>query len=103
MESQEHLVPSSPSSAASGSPSSSSAPGNSSSDSGSISQGDEDATASGGMEGEVEEAEGLISQTEVGEYELVDLHQQLGTCPILNKMRILKTEGNIISIHIQIL
>ena len=78
MESQEHLVPSSPSSA-SASPSSSSKTSNSStSDSANSSQGDEDASGGGGMEGEVEEAEGLISQTSVGEYELVDLHRQLG-------------------------
>ena len=78
MESQEHLVPSSPSSAASATPSTSSRAENSStSDSGS-SHGDDDPSRSGGREGEVEEAEGLISQTDVGDYELVDLHQRLG-------------------------
>ena len=72
-------MPSSPSSAASATPSTSSrAENSSSSDSASSSQGDEDPSRGGGREGEVEEAEGLISQTEVGDYELVDLHQQLG-------------------------
>ena len=79
MESQEHLVPSSPSSAASATPSTSSRAENSStSDSGSSSHGDDEPSRSGGREGEVEEAEGLISQTDVGDYELVDLHQRLG-------------------------
>ena len=79
MESQEHLVPSSPSSAESATPSTSSRAENSStSDSGSSSHGDDDPSRSGGREGEVEEAEGLISQTDVGDYELVDLHQRLG-------------------------
>ena len=91
MESQEHLVPSSPSSAASATPSSSSRVGNSSSsDSASSSQGDEDPSSRGGREGEVEEAEGLISQTDVGDYELVDLNQQLGILIIISwkEMRI---------------
>ena len=80
LESQEHLVPSSPS--ASPSPSSSSAAEDNSSDSASSSQEEEDPSSRGGIEGGAEEAEGLITQTtEVGDYELVDLHGQSATPP----------------------
>lgn len=85
MESQEHLVPpSSPSSAGSPSPpsssgaSESSSSGSASSSSNSSQGEEEDRSSRGGIEGEVEEAENLISQTEVGDYELVDLHPPTG-------------------------